>query len=224
MSYSQKLIGSSLEIKDPGMLTRTYTKAFTTTDRYIGEIKSTTATDTKYNIKKTIYHSQVFAKTGTTSGLIIPFFEFAPSSTSTQYDIGKIVLKISHQAGNNAASNQLFQIVGTQQSASENRDTSHLSSTLATSTETPITTTIIGDNANIYESAIFIAGQAAGTKKTYEIDFNSYLTSSATAGDLICLGLEFNQAPANESIFLIEAHVEIVEPDYGLYINTHTVS
>ena len=239
-----KLVCSSIDIKDPTILKKNLSTPIAA-DRYLSEMNSITQTDKRFGIKKTTYHSQVLFKS-TTSGLVIPFWQIASPTVSTNYDIGKVVLKIRHQtASNNSANTQLFRIVGTQQSGTEALAVSTGTETTANTIMYTNGTTITGstsphaavagaDNvgmgtaANLYQSPFYIAGEDASggsVDRTYEIDFNTVLKSSATANKPIALGLYVNETPAAAaSIFLVEAHVEIITPDYISYLNTHTIS
>ena len=226
---SHKLVCNSIEQKDPGYLTRSLATLTLSADSYLGEISSSTFTDKKHNIEKTTYHSQVFVK-GTTVDFVVPIFQFTPSAVATQHEFGKLVLKIKHQGIDNSSNTQLFEIVGTQQSATE-AGTSDLLTTsglLTTSTsQKTMTADTIGTSANLYSTGVYIAGEDASSaivKKTYEIDLNTYLTSD-DADKLICWGLKFNQAPATaDSIFSIEAHIEMIDSKYDLYLDTHTIA
>lgn len=227
---SHKLVCNSIEQKDPGYLTRSLATLTLTDDSYLGEISSSTFTDKKHNIEKTTYHSQVFVK-GTNVDLVVPIFQFTPSASATKYEFGKLVLKIKHHNNNNSPRTQLFEVVGTKQSATEagNTDLLTTSGLLTTSTtQTPMTADTIGTAANLYSTGVYIAGEDASSavvKKTYEIDLNTYLKSGSTADKLICWGLKFNQEPVTaNSIFSIEAHVEMVDPKYDLYLDTHTLA
>lgn len=226
---SHKLVCNSIEQKDPGYLTRSLATLTLTADSYLGEISSSTFTDKKHNIEKTTYHSQVFVK-GTTAGLVVPIFQVTPSAAATKHEFGKLVLKIKHHNNNNSPRTQLFEIVGTRKSATE-AGTSDLLTTsglLTTSTsQTPMTADTIGTSANLYSTGVYIAGEDASSavvKKTYEIDLNTYLTSD-DADKLICWGLKFNQEPVTaNSIFSIEAHIEMIDSKYDLYLDTHTIA
>ena len=226
---SHKLVCNSIEQKDPGYLTRSLATLTLSADSYLGEISSSTFTDKKHNIEKTTYHSQVFVK-GTTVDFVVPIFQFTPSAAATKHEFGKLVLKIKHQGIDNSSKTQLFEIVGTQQSATE-AGTSDLLTTsglLTTSTsQKTMTADTIGTSANLYSTGVYIAGEDASSavvKKTYEIDLNTYLTSD-DADKLICWGLKFNQAPATaNSIFSIEAHIEMIDSKYDLYLDTHTIA
>ena len=226
---SHKLVCNSIEQKDPGYLTRSLATLTLSADSYLGEISSSTFTDKKHNIEKTTYHSQVFVK-GTTVDFVAPLFQFTPSAAATKHEFGKLVLKIKHQGIDNSSNTQLFEIVGTQQSATEAGTTDLLTTSglLTTSTsQTTMTAAIIGTAANLYSTGVYIAGEDASSavvKKTYEIDLNTYLTSD-DADKLICWGLKFNQAPVTaNSIFSIEAHIEMVDSKYDLYLDTHTIA
>lgn len=228
---SHKLVISSIEQKDPGYLTRSLATLTLSADSFLGEISSSTFTDKKHNIEKTTYHSQVFVK-GTTATFVVPIFQFTPSAVGTQHEFGKLVLKIKHHNNDNSSKTQLFEVVGTQQSATEAGTTDLLTTSglLTTSTsQTTMTAATIGTAANLYSTGVYIAGEDASSavvKKTYEIDLNTYLKSGAADADkLICWGLKFNQAPVTaNSIFSIEAHVEMVDPKYDLYLDTHTLA
>ena len=228
---SHKLVCNSIEQKDPGYLTRSLATLTLSTNSFLGEISSSTFTDKKHNIEKTTYHSQVFVK-GTTVDFVAPLFQFTPSAAATKHEFGKLVLKIKHHNIDNSSKTQLFEIVGTQQSATEAGTTDLLTTSglLTTSTsQTPMTADTIGTAANLYSTGVYIAGEDASSavvKKTYEIDLNTYLTShGSTAGTLICWGLKFNQAPVTaNSIFSIEAHIEMVDSKYDLYLDTHTIA
>jgi len=226
---SHKLVCNSIEQKDPGYLTRSLATLTLSADSYLGEISSSTFTDKKHNIEKTTYHSQVFVK-GTTVDFVAPLFQFTPSAAATKHEFGKLVLKIKHQGIDNSSNTQLFEIVGTQQSATEAGTTDLLTTSglLTTSTsQTTMTAAIIGTAANLYSTGVYIAGEDASSavvKKTYEIDLNTYLTSD-DADKLICWGLKFNQAPVTaNSIFSIEAHIEMIDSKYDLYLDTHTIA
>ena len=226
---SHKLVCNSIEQKDPGYLTRSLATLTLTADSYLGEISSSTFTDKKHNIEKTTYHSQVFVK-GTTVDFVVPIFQFTPSAAATQHEFGKLVLKIKHQGIDNSSNTQLFEIVGTQQSATEAGTTDLLTTSglLTTSTsQKTMTANTIGTAANLYSTGVYIAGEDASSavvKKTYEIDLNTYLTSD-DADKLICWGLKFNQEPVTaNSIFSIEAHIEMIDSKYDLYLDTHTIA
>ena len=124
----------------------------------------------------------------------------------------------------------MFEVVGTQQSATEAGTTDLLTTSglLTTSTsQTTMTANTIGTSANLYSTGVYIAGEDASSaivKKTYEIDLNTYLTSD-DADKLICWGLKFNQEPVTaNSIFSIEAHIEMIDSKYDLYLDTHTIA
>jgi len=226
---SHKLVCNSIEQKDPGYLTRSLATLTLTADSYLGEISSSTFTDKKHNIEKTTYHSQVFVK-GTNANLVVPIFQVTPSAAATQHEFGKLVLKIKHHNNNNSSKTQLFEVVGTQQSATEAGTTDLLTTSglLTTSTsQTTMTANTIGTAANLYSTGVYIAGEDASSaivKKTYEIDLNTYLTSD-DADKLICWGLKFNQEPVTaNSIFSIEAHIEMIDSKYDLYLDTHTIA
>ena len=226
---SHKLVCNSIEQKDPGYLTRSLATLTLTADSYLGEISSSTFTDKKHNIEKTTYHSQVFVK-GTTVDFVAPLFQFTPSAAATKHEFGKLVLKIKHHNNNNSPRTQLFEVVGTQQSATEAGTTDLLTTSglLTTSTsQTTMTANTIGTAANLYSTGVYIAGEDASSaivKKTYEIDLNTYLTSD-DADKLICWGLKFNQEPVTaNSIFSIEAHIEMIDSKYDLYLDTHTIA
>jgi len=250
-----KLVCSSIDIKDPTILQKTIKKELTV-NKYLSEMNSITQTDKRFGIKKTTYHSQVLFKVNANStpgsaGLVFPFWQIASPTVITNYDIGKVVLKIRHQAINNSANTQLFRIVGTQQSGTDafvvegltsgsettdntimytNGNTPGLSG--STSAHTAIAGadgTGLGTAANLYQSPFYIAGEAATSSvtvdRTYEIDFNTVLKSSTIANKPIALGLRLNEAPAaGFSIFLVEAHVEVITPDYTSYLKTHTIT
>ena len=247
-----KLVCSSIDIKDPTILKKKLSITAMTVNNYLSEINSITQTDKRFGIKKTTYHSQVLFKVNASSisgsaGIVFPFWQYLDATTdANNIDIGKVVLKIRHKTIDNSANTQLFRIVGTQQSGTE-------ALTAATTTELPADTIMytsgnttitdstsahtavagtdgvgMGTAANLYQSPFYIAGEAATTSvdvdRTYEIDFNTVLKTSVTANKPIALGLRLNEAPgAGESIFVVEAHVEVITPDYTSYINTHTI-
>jgi hypothetical protein len=246
-----KLVCSSIDIKDPTILKKNIEKEITV-NKYLSEMNSITQTDKRFGIKKTTYHSQVLFKvnngsTNGSAGLVFPFWQIASPTVSTNYDIGKVVLKIRHKAIDNSANTQLFRIVGTKQSGTDafvvstgtelttdtimytNGNTSDLSGSTSAHTAVAGTTSAgMGTAADLYQSPFYIAGEdasSASVDRTYEIDFNTVLKSSATADKPIALGLRLNEDPVtNGSIFLVEAHVEVITPDYTSYLNTHTIT
>jgi hypothetical protein len=246
-----KLVCSSIDIKDPTILKKKLSITEMTANNYLSEINSITQTDKRFGIKKTTYHSQVLFKVNASStpgsaGLVFPFWQYLDATTdANNIDIGKVVLKIRHKTIDNSANTQLFRIVGTQQSGTEAltaattpelpADTIMYTSgnttiTGSTSAHTAVAGTTIaglGTAANLYQSPFYIAGEdasSASVDRTYEIDFNTVLKTSVTANKPIALGLRLNEAPADESIFVVEAHVEVITPDYTSYINTHTIA
>jgi len=249
-----KLVCSSIDIKDPTILKKNIEKEITV-NKYLSEMNSITQTDKRFGIKKTTYHSQVLFKvnngsTNGSAGLVFPFWQIASPTVSTNYDIGKVVLKIRHKAIDNSANTQLFRIVGTKQSGTDiftvsgltsgsettantimytNGNTSDLSGSTSAHTAVAGTTSEgMGTAADLYQSPFYIAGEDASSDsvdRTYEIDFNTVLKSSATADKPIALGLRLNEDPVtNGSIFLVEAHVEVITPDYTSYLKTHTIT
>ena len=226
---SHKLVCSSIEQKDPGYLTRSLATLTLSANSFLGEISSTTFTDKKHNIEKTTYHSQVFVK-GTTVDFVVPIFQYTPSATATKHEFGKLILKIKHHNNDNSLRTQLFEVVGTQQSATEAGTTDLLTTSgllTTSSSQTTMTANTIGTSGNLYSTGVYIAGEDASSavvKKTYEIDLNTYLTSD-DADKLICWGLKFNQEPVTaNSIFSIEAHIEMIDSKYDLYLDTHTIA
>jgi hypothetical protein len=250
-----KLVCSSIDIKDPTILQKKITKTIAV-DNYLSEINSNTQTDKRFGIKKEIYHSQVFLKVnassnnetadGANAGIVFPFWQIASPTVSTNYDIGRVVLKIRHDTAstaNNSASTQLFRIVGTKQDGTETATLTDVAvettannnimytngiTSVSTSTDTMISALgTLGTAANIYESPFYIVGEDASSvdvNRTYDIDFNTTLKSSATANKPIALGLRLNQTPSGVSIYVIDSYVEVISPDYTSYINTHVIS
>ena len=96
-----KLVCSSVQIKDPKVLTKSSTLT-KTADKYILEVSDTTQTEEKFGIKKTIYHSQLFFTLSDNNGYHIPFWEKQINTASTETQIGKIILKIKNLNKNNS--------------------------------------------------------------------------------------------------------------------------
>ena len=74
-----------------------------------------------------------------------------------------------------------------------------------------------------HNTGITIAGESKGTLKTYELDLDTYLKANdTTVGNTVNLGLKVLSSNAGK--FALEAHVELIEPNYDLYVSSHTMA
>ena len=167
-----------------------------------------------------MYHSQAIFNSSDID-CIVPFFEIIPTVAGTQYDFGKVILKIRF-VGNTSATTSLFEIVGTDQDGSTADDTTKLTgSTL--SSGTTVKTMAAGTIGTTHNTGITIAGESMGTLKTYELDLDTYLKANdPTVGNTVNLGLKVLSNGAGK--FALEAHVELIEPNYDLYVSSHTMA
>ena len=219
MSNKQLIVGG-IKQKDTDYLTRTYNGSALAADKYVAQQSATQIVNENYGIKRTVYHSQAIFNSSAID-CIVPFFEIIPTVAGTQYDFGKVILKIRF-VGNTSATTSLFEIVGTDQDGSTANDTTKLTgSTL--SSGTTVKTMAAGTIGTTHNTGITIAGESKGTLKTYELDLDTYLKANdTTVGNTVNLGLKVLSSGAGK--FALEAHVELIEPNYDLYVSSHTMA
>lgn len=220
MSNKQLIVGG-IKQKDTDYLTRTYNGSALAADKYVAQQSATQIVNENYGIKRTVYHSQAIFNSSAID-CIVPFFEIIPTVAGTQYDFGKVILKIRF-VGNTSATTSLFEIVGTSQDGStSDTDTKLTGSTLSSGTTVKTMSTVtIGTTP--HNTGITIAGEIAGTLKTYELDLDTYLKANGTTAEkTVNLGLKVLSANAGK--FALEAHVELIEPNYDLYVSSHTMA
>ncbi len=205
---TNKVITENIHLKDTELLEfGISTTGLSSAASYIAQKSTTQSSNEEYNIKKKIYHSQVLSHLGTATH-VIPLIDITPTTNSQEIEFGKIVLKIKFIVDTSSATN-LFEIVGTAQAASAG-PTADIIETSSLTTQTA-SANLIGPNAGIYNSGIIIAGETAGTIKTYIIDFDTQLKGPANAadGDRICIGLKLLTTTSTKTA--IESHIEVVE-------------
>lgn len=220
MSNKQLIVGG-IKQKDTDYLTRTYNGSALAENNYVAQQSATQIVNENYGIKRTVYHSQAIFNSSTID-CIVPFFEIIPTVAGTQYDFGKVILKIRF-VGDTSSATTLFEIVGTLQTGStSNTDTKLTGSTLSSGT-TVKTMTLDTIGTTYYTTVSSIAGEIAGTLKTYELDLDTYLKANGTtAGNTVNLGLKVRSDNAGK--FALEAHVELIEPNYDLYVSSHIMA
>lgn len=201
-----KVVCTSLEIKDPEPLVQTYiSSSVSANNNYQFEMATKTQTKKDMGLTRTVYHGQSIITHNTTANCI-PFFQYTSSTNSEIVTIGKIILEITDVTGvNNSTNNQLFQLIGTQQSVTEITNTLVSASTDKASTEF-----LLG--AKQYTSNFYLDGLAASKTKKWIIDLNKAFTStetSATTSSYISLGLLFKTAPTATTI-KIDAYTEVI--------------
>ena len=201
-----KVVCTSLEIKDPEPLVQTYiSSSVSANNNYQFEMATKTQTKKDMGLTRTVYHGQSIIKNNGTANCI-PFFQYTSSTDSEIVTIGKIILEITDVTGvNNSTNNQLFQLIGTQQSVTEITNTLVSASTDKASTEF-----LLG--AKQYTSNFYLDGLAASKTKKWIIDLNKAFTStetSATTSSYISLGLLFKTAPTATTI-KIDAYTEVI--------------
>ena len=199
-----KVVCTSLEIKDPEPFAQTYiSSSVSTNDNYQFEMATKTQTKKDMGLTRTVYHGQSIIKNSGTANCI-PFFQYTSSTNSEIVTIGKIILEITDVTGvNNSTNNQLFQLIGTQQSVTEITDT-------LVTTDKASKATLLGTTQ--YTSNFYLDGLAASKTKKWIIDLNKAFTStgtSATTASYISLGLLFNTEPTACTI-KIDAYTEII--------------
>ena len=219
MSNKQLIVGG-IKQKDTDYLTRAYDGSALGNNEYVAQQSATQIVNENYGIKRTVYHSQAIFNSSAID-CIVPFFEIIPTVAGTQYDFGKVILKIRF-VGNTSATTSLFEIVGTDQDGSTANDTTKLTgSTL--SSGTTVKTMAAGTIGTTHNTGITIAGEISGTLKTYELDLDTYLKANdTTVGNTVNLGLKVLSSGAGK--FALEAHVELIEPNYDLYVSSHTMA
>ena len=116
MSNKQLIVGG-IKQKDTDYLTRTYNGSALAADKYVAQQSATQIVNENYGIKRTVYHSQAIFNSSAID-CIVPFFEIIPTVAGTQYDFGKVILKIRF-VGNTSATTSLFEIVGGYEENSE---------------------------------------------------------------------------------------------------------
>ncbi len=205
---TNKLITENIHLKDTELLTfGISTTALSSAASYIAQKSTTQSSNEEYNIKKKIYHSQVLSNLGTATH-VIPLIDITTTANNQEIEFGKIVLKIKFITNTSGTTN-LFEIVGTTQANSDGPNADIIdTSTLTTRTASA---DLIGTNAAIYNSGIIIAGETAGTIKTYIIDFDTQLKGAAdnSLGKRVCIGLKLLTTTSTKTA--IESHIEVVE-------------
>ena len=205
------LVCSSVQIKDPKVLTKNSDLSSKTADKYILEVSDTTQTDEKFGIIKTIYHSQLFFTLSNSNGFQIPFWQKQINTASAETQIGKIILKIKNLNKDNSSNTQLFQLISTQKSASE-IDATLETASFSTASNAAINNSKLGAGANSYSFYIPGSNGTSDTvSKIYEIDFNNNLKAKNASTSFIALGLQTSGTPTSESAFYVEAYVETIE-------------
>ncbi len=203
---TNKVITENIHLKDTELLTFGISATdLSSAPKYIAEKSTTQSSNEEYNIKKKIYHSQVLSNLATATH-VIPLIDITTTANNQEIEFGKIVLKIKFITDTSSATN-LFEIVGSAQAASAGPDADIIdTSTLTTRTAGA---NLLGPNAGIYNSGIIIAGETAGTIKTYIIDFDTQLKGAADSSKRVCIGLKLLTTTSTKTA--IESHIEVVE-------------
>ena len=219
MSNKQLIVGG-IKQKDTDYLTREYDGSALDKNNYVAQQSATQIVNENYGIKRTVYHSQAIFYSSDID-CIVPFFEIIPTVANTQYDFGKVILKIRF-VNDTPVNTPLFEIVGTSQGGSTADDKTKLTgSTL--SSGTTVKTMEEDTIGTTHNTGITIAGESKGTLKTYELDLDTYLKANdTTVGNTVNLGLKVLSIDAGK--FALEAHVELIEPNYDLYVSSHTMA
>jgi len=224
MSNKQLIVGG-IKQKDTDYLTRAYDGSALGNNEYVAQQSATQIVNENYGIKRTVYHSQAIFYSSAID-CIVPFFEIIPTVVNTQYDFGKVILKIrfvNDPPVNTPVNTPLFEIVGTSQGGSTANTTTKLTGSTLSSGTTVKTMAVDTIGNTHHNTGITIAGESGGTLKTYELDLDTYLkTNGTTVGNTVNLGLKVLSNGAGK--FALEAHVELIEPNYDLYVSSHTMA
>ena len=164
-----------------------------------------TKTQTKKDmgLTRTVYHGQSIIKNSGNANCI-PFFQYTSSTNNEIVTIGKIILEITDVTGENDNTiKQLFQLIGTRQSATQIIDT-------LVTTDKDSNATLLGTAQ--YTSNFYLDGLAKSKTKKWIIDLNKAFTSngtSSTNASYISLGLLFKTPPSPCTI-KIDAYTEVI--------------
>ena len=198
-----KVVCTSLEIKDPELFAQTYIDtSVLANDKYRFEMATKTQTKKDMGLIRTVYHGQSIIKNNGAANCI-PFFQYTSSTNSEIVTIGRIILEITDMTGvDNSTNKQLFQLIGTQQSATEITNT-----LVSASTDKDSIALLLGNTQ--YTSNFYLDGLASSKTKKWIIDLNKAFTSAATTPSYISLGLLFKTTPTACTI-KIDAYTEII--------------